>query len=377
MRGLGRGQRYSGAGRGRRLGGHVLSRRGHLKLGRNDYPGPGRLGVHAGTVPRTSRPVFMGPARSNHPSSLHRPSEDGRLRIVYLNPAAGLGGAERCLLDMMGAVRRTDASHDLHLVVSSDGPLVQRSRQLGASVTVLPMPPELTQLGDSALKGSSRSKAILEFGTRGIRAGWATWQYVRSLTRTLNQLKPDVIHSNGIKFHLLASAAQKSGAALIWHIHDFLSLRPLVARGLRLAATRASGAIAISRAVQCDAKKVLRSLPVELIYNGIDTDEFSTLPDSCVCLDELAGLPRGHAETVRIGLVATFARWKGHEVFLQAASQIVNAQPQLETRFYIVGEPIYQTRGSQYSTDELREIASSLNLTSRVGFIPFQRNPAD
>jgi glycosyltransferase involved in cell wall biosynthesis len=299
------------------------------------------------------------------------------LKIVYLNPASGLGGAERCLLDMIGAVRRTDPSHELHLVVSSDGPLIQRAQQLGVPVTVLPMPPELTQLGDSGLNGPSPGRALFELGNRGIRAGWATWQYTRSLTRTLKQLKPDIVHSNGIKFHLLASAAPLSGAALIWHIHDFLSLRPLVARGLRLASTRASGAIAISQAVQRDAQQVLRGLPVELIYNGIDTDEFSPRRNSAVCLDTLAGSPIGVSGTIRIGLVATFARWKGHEVFLRAAAQIVNARTQPPVRFYIVGEPIYQTRGSQFSTDELRAIVANLNLTPHVAFIPFQRNPAD
>src|SRR5262249_10996020 len=154
-------------------------------------------------------------------------------------------------------------------------------------------------------------------------AGWATWQYVRALTHLLKRLKPDVIHSNGIKFHLLGAAARLSGAALIWHIHDFLGLRPLVARGFGPGATRASRAIAISQAVQRDARQVLRSLPVELIYNGIDTDEFSPRQNSPISLDELAGMPIDGEETLRIGLVATFARWKGHEVFLQAASRIM------------------------------------------------------
>ncbi len=298
------------------------------------------------------------------------------MRIVYLNPASGLGGAERCLLDMMGAVRRTAPSYELHLVVSADGPLIERAERLGVQVTVLPMPKALLQMGDSMLNGPSPGKAMLELGRRGVKAGWATWRYVNLLKRTLKQIKPDLIHSNGIKFHLLAAAAQSADAPLIWHIHDFLSLRPLMARALRWASTRARGAIAISEAVRRDAQTVLRFLPVELVYNGIDTDEFSPQLNSGLCLDKLAGIPEAKPGTVRIGLVATFARWKGHEIFLQAAAQILSIRPQPPARFFIIGEPIYQTRGSQFSTDELRAIAAQLKIDSHIGFIPFQHNPA-
>ena len=299
------------------------------------------------------------------------------MRIVYLNPASGLGGAERCLLDMMGAVRRMEPSYELHLVVPADGPLIERTERLGVRVTVLTMPKTLMQMGDSMLNGPSRGKAMLELGRRGVRAGWSAWRYVNLLKRTLKQIKPDLIHSNGIKFHLLASAAQSFDAPLLWHIHDFLSLRPLMARALGWASTRAGGAIAISEAVRRDAQAVLRFLPVELVYNGIDTDEFSPQMNSGTCLDKLAGLPEAKPGTVRIGLVATFARWKGHEIFLRAAAQVLNIRPQPSARFFIIGEPIYQTRGSQFSTDELRAIAAQLKIESYIGFIPFQQNPAD
>src|SRR5439155_7727078 len=40
--------------------------------------------------------------------------------------------------------------------------------------------------------------------------------------------------------------------------------------------------------------------------------------------------------------------------------------------FYIVGGPIYATRGSQFSRDELVSMARELGLAEHVGLVPFQ-----
>jgi glycosyltransferase involved in cell wall biosynthesis len=69
---------------------------------------------------------------------------------------------------------------------------------------------------------------------------------------------------------------------------------------------------------------------------------------------------------MRVGLVATFAYWKGHEVFLRAAAAVTGSH-----RFYVVGGPIYATGGSQWSLDDLRARAAALGVAERVGFTGF------
>jgi len=71
---------------------------------------------------------------------------------------------------------------------------------------------------------------------------------------------------------------------------------------------------------------------------------------------------------VRVGLVATFARWKGHEIFLEALSLLPASLP---VRGYVIGGPVYDTTGSQVALDELRQRADSLRLGSRAGFTGF------
>src|SRR5438270_602078 len=67
-------------------------------------------------------------------------------------------------------------------------------------------------------------------------------------------------------------------------------------------------------------------------------------------LDAASGLAPAPPGTVRVGLVATFATWKGQDVFLEAAARV---PADLPARFYIVGGPLYRTGGSQWTREEL------------------------
>jgi glycosyltransferase involved in cell wall biosynthesis len=77
--------------------------------------------------------------------------------------------------------------------------------------------------------------------------------------------------------------------------------------------------------------------------------------------------------TIRVGLVATFARWKGHEVFFEAISRIKADRP---SRFYVVGGPIYKSSGSQWSMDDLKAEAARRGVLDRVGFVGPVDDPA-
>ena len=67
-----------------------------------------------------------------------------------------------------------------------------------------------------------------------------------------------------------------------------------------------------------DARRLLPGLSVTVVPNGIDTDAFVPEGGDGGWLDDLAGLPRAAPGSLRAGLLATFARWKGHVVLLDA-----------------------------------------------------------
>ncbi len=286
--------------------------------------------------------------------------------IVFLAPIGEIGGAERVLLDMLASMRTAAPSLRLHVIVGTEGPLIERVTEAGAESTLLPMPQALAGVGDSALIGARPSR--LRLAWRGLRASTAAVRYAARLHRLVRRLGPDIIHSNGNKFHLVSRLALGRRWPVIWHLHDFLSERPLMSRLVRRASGEARGAIAISEAVAHDARKLLGPFPIEVVHNAIDTDRFSPGPGDGERLDRLARLAPTSG-VVRVGLVATYARWKGQDVLLEAIARLPR---DLRARFYIVGGPIYQTAGSQFTEEELRQRIKQLEHYHRVGLVGFQ-----
>jgi len=298
------------------------------------------------------------------------------MRIVYLNPLGTLGGAERSLLDIIASVRKVDPTAEQHLVVLADGPLVGRAEGLGIKVTCLPMPPALLKLGDSGLRDRRHLGGIFRAMGQGAIAAWSVWRYAHLLKVCLNALRPDVIHSNGIKCHVLTRLVGIQSLPVVWHLRDFLSSRPLMVHGLRWASRRTCCGIAISRAVREDGQAVLPHIPIEVIYNGIDTEYYCAGPGDRERLDRLSVMGAAGPKTIRVGLVATFARWKGQGVFLESIARIIRDRPLLDARFYIIGGPVYRTYGSQFCESELRRMARSLDIYEHVGLVGFQEDMA-
>src|SRR5207237_1132719 len=135
------------------------------------------------------------------------------------------------------------------------------------------------------------------------------------LRAAVDQIAPDVVHSNGLKTHLLLWAA-RSRAPIVWHLHDFVGQRRAASRLLRWTSGRARRAIAISQPLAADARPVLPRTPTA-----------------------------------------------------------APAPPGLALRFFVVGGPIYHTAGSQWSGEELRTLAAQAGIARRVGFVPFQPDP--
>lgn len=279
------------------------------------------------------------------------------MRLLFFNAVGAIGGAERVLLTMIESLRKLDRQMEIFLIVGTHGALIEAAEALGATVVCLPLPQSISRFGDSGARSHFLKFKLL------LKAGLALpkfLSYRKQLYRLIQRIQPDLIHSNSIKTHLLLAALPRMQSSIVWHIHDFYQSRPVVARILQWAQSSAIRAIAVSNAVAKDAKSLLLRLPIEVIYNAVPPCPIQSTARS----------------TIQIGLVATFARWKGHDVFLQAASQVVRELPEASVQFLIVGAPIYQTQGSQFSIAELQAEVQRLKLDRAVRFVGFQSDPA-
>jgi glycosyltransferase involved in cell wall biosynthesis len=275
--------------------------------------------------------------------------------VLFLGPSGQIGGAERVLLD---CIRVGDGWPDaeMSVVTLGAGPFVAAAGALGARTCVIEPPAAFSTLGDAF--GSARTviPALLP-----VLAGFPA--FFRRFSTTVAGLVPHVIHSHGIKTHVLGALLPRR-APIVWHLHEYLGVRSVSSWLLRRLARRCALAIAVSESVAKDARRLLPArLPLVVVHNSVDGERFR--PEGPVLdLDALAGLPPAPAGTVRIGLPATFARWKGHDVFLDAIARL--DRPAI--RAYVIGGPVYETRESQWSDTELRELAVQHGLQQRVGF---------
>jgi glycosyltransferase involved in cell wall biosynthesis len=278
------------------------------------------------------------------------------MRVVELAASGHLGGAERVLLD--SAAVRLAAGDDVSVLALASGPLGDHVVCRGGRFAACPPPPSLAELGDAG-----RSTAAAALGLA--RATVPALAYVRRFRRALADRRPEVVHSHGIKMHVLG-ALGSSGAPVIWHLHDYVGSRRLSSRLLNRLGGRVARAIAVSRSVADDARDALGPhVPIDVIYNAVDSDRFR--PDGPVAdLDDLAGLPAAPAGTCRIGLPATFARWKGHDAFFKALGTMSGSW-----RAYVIGGPVYATGTSQWTDAELRQMAAAAGLAGKVGFTGF------
>jgi glycosyltransferase involved in cell wall biosynthesis len=281
-----------------------------------------------------------------------------------------------CLLDVMSVLRQSRPDWSLELIACEDGPLAEQASELGVSCRVMPLPRAVAKMGDAGLKDrSGRPRGRLGLAVAATPAIAPMGMYVARLRKAVRSSAPDVVHTNGMKAHILGTWATSRKTSLVWHLHDFLGSRAVMARLLRMVARPKIKGVAVSHAVAEDVGKVLGSrIKVETAYNAVDLERFAPR-GPVVDLDAASGLSAAPEGTVRVGLIGTFATWKGQDVFLEAAAKL-NRELARSSRFYIIGGPIYKTGGSQWSMEELRARAEALGLGDRIGFAGFQSDPS-
>ena len=290
-------------------------------------------------------------------------------RVCFVSTLGELGGAEVCLLDTIEVLKKRHSEWQAALIVPSDGSVALRARELDIQVELVPYPASLARIGDSRFRRSSRSANAFALTTSLISAAPAFASYRSSLRRTLRSFAPDVIYANGFKAQIFAAMVKPRASRLVWHTHDYVSSRPIVARLFRRYARRADRLIANSKSVAEDIRSILGtdSVPlVDVFYNAVDLNRFSPRGEH-LDLDRLSGLDPAPFGTVRVALLATMAWWKGHRTFLEAMSRLRS----LPVRGYLIGGPIYRTDGSENSLSDLRDQAQKLGISDRMGFTGF------
>ena len=295
------------------------------------------------------------------------------MRILFLNPIGSLGGAEMSLLDILAVLRDAESDWQLGLILGESGPLLTRAQALGVSAKVVPLLGKISKLGDSSGPASRTLWSRASYLLTCLRAGVDLIPYIFRLRNAVQEFNPDIIHTNGFKMHVLGPWSRRNRTPVVWHIRDYASTRPVMSRLLMLHQRWCSAAITNSQSVCRDLQRICGSkLITRCIYNRIDLANYS--PEGKIAdLDALSAMAPAPLGTVRIGLIATMAHWKGHTVFLRALARL---SPDLPYRAYVIGDSIYNTAGSQLTIHDLRALTAELKISDKVGFTGFMDDPA-
>lgn len=317
-----------------------------------------------------------------------------KTKVLYLDHTSKLGGAEFALLRLFTGIDRNIV--DPVVLFADEGAAPDLFRASGVETHVLQLSKKVLGVRKDDLSGGAflhvgRAIALVIYA---IRVAWfARRHHVR------------IIHTNSMKAHFYGGLAGRlAGIPVVWHIRDFIDTTYLPAAAVSvvrfLARILPTYVVAVSQSVmnqilangsQSSAATSGRSA---VVHDGLSEDELdhrgtvhtASAPNpgadhvnSPTALNGLGGKefdgnmasPPADDWTppVRIGLIGRLAPWKGQHVLLQAAAKLLNAG--YDARFLIAGAPLF---GEDAYAEDLRKMADSLGIASKVEFLGFRKD---
>ena len=274
-------------------------------------------------------------------------------RVLFLDHAAALGGAELYLLDVLRQRRADGVGAEDRVILFEDGPLVGRLREAGVAVEVV--------------TASARVQTVArEAGPRqALRAAPALVGQVLRLRRAARAA--DVVFANSQKALVVgALAAALARRPLVWNLHDILTAAHFSRFNARIAVGVANR---FARRVIVNSEATRASFVeaggdaarAHVVYNGIDPAPFDAVTEADVArVRAELGLTSAYV----VGVFSRFSAWKGQHVLIEALAGL----PAVHALF--VGEALFG-EDARYAAD-LRARVAALGLGARVHFAGFR-----
>ena len=266
-------------------------------------------------------------------------------RVLYVNPAGNVSGAENSLLALIGTLDKK--KYQPIMACPSQGGFSERCQALG-----LPVHP--ISFYNPAFSSPYSMLVLRPLQTRKL---------VSRIEEIARAEKVDLIHANS---YLVGPAsgtvARRLGIPIIWHIRDMrYGLKQIVIR--YLAARLADRVLVVSQAVKdsfggCLDKKVL------VVHNGSLPVVLSE-EDRVRCRAELGV---GQDEFL-VGNSGMLVPRKGQDIFVQIAHRVLSKIPQ--AKFVVVGSAQPQSLGFE---QHVKALAESLGIQEKVIFTGFRKD---
>jgi len=248
------------------------------------------------------------------------------MNILFLDQFSDLGGAQRCLLDLLPAVR--DHGWSAHLAAPGSGSLREHALALGASYDEIHSGPY-----------ESGRKSIPDLA----RFGKQFPRLAGEITELARACQADIVYVNGPRLLPSVYLALQRRLCIVFHCHSYLGQRYAAAlAGVALAGSKAT-MIASCRFVSEPLRPYVSEKNIRVVYNGVG---------GTVCPARHPLVPQS---PWRIGIVGRIAPEKGQLEFVKAARLLGS-----NYQFVICGEPLFSNAEAADYYGLVRELSAGL-----------------
>lgn len=249
------------------------------------------------------------------------------MNVLFLDQFGELGGAQRCLLDLLPALAGRGWS--AHVAAPGDGELAGRATALHATADRIRCGPY-----------SSGHKTLGDIARFAIE----TPRLAGEIRKLIRRYDADLVYVNGPRLAPAAALAARKGPPILFHAHSLLDGYPrrLAGWSLRLArAALVASCRFVARPLEPYAGHAGQSR-VRVVYNGVRQNSN----------------PRHNTSAVRIGVIGRISPEKGQAEFLRAVRLLYPDLP--HGKFLICGGPLFSSAAALRYSAELQALAKDL-----------------
>jgi len=271
------------------------------------------------------------------------------MRVLYVSHTAVVSGAERSLLDLLGALPDTVRP----LLATPPGQLQTLAAQRGIATTTI-----AGTAGSLRVHPLHTPRALVEMAV-------AAWQ----VRRAAASHKADVVHANSIRAGIVLAFARLRRTPTIVHVRDCLPPGATSKLTLRLVAATATTVIANSHYTADSVRAAAPGARVDVVHNPVDLARFD--PDAIDRADARARLGPAGGRDLLLGVVGQLSPWKGQDTAIEALGLL--CREGLDAHLLLVGSAKFVARSTRFDNNDyvarLQALVARDGLEDRVSWL--------
>ncbi|MFZ9301402.1 MAG: glycosyltransferase family 4 protein [Chitinophagaceae bacterium] len=268
------------------------------------------------------------------------------MKIMFLHASSDLYGSSK-ILYLVAKMLKAEG-HEVHLVVSEDGPLITEFKKIGCKTSII-------RLG--VLRKKYMSIAGLSNRIIVLLSAYSKLQQI------VKSEKIALVYTNTTPVLIGGFLAKFMRIPNIWHLHEIMdppgsSLHKIFAYIIKSTSRKV---VAVSDAVYNNWLPYLGANKLTKIYNGIPFENVDSIQS--IIRREL----KIDQDTLLIGMIGRLNLHKGQFYFLEIAKELILSNQNL--KFIIVGDAF---SGYEYLYEKLRDKIVDLGLEQHVFYLGYR-----